>query len=155
MAKAPPPTSSTSSNIPISAAEIAKKAATKSESLSKSAKDSKTVTKKDLAKGTNQTAPSASATSNWIEAKTDDGKTYFYHTVTRVVRWERPEGDVAEKIEASIEETEREARRRQEQRLKEMHDEEQAKIANSSKVSKATDDGTLFYVTSLILFEKF
>ena len=28
----------------------------------------------------------------WAEAKTAEGKSYFYHTETRETTWERPEG---------------------------------------------------------------
>jgi hypothetical protein len=33
---------------------------------------------------------------------TPDGRRYYYHRVTRISRWERPEGDIAQRMEERI-----------------------------------------------------
>lgn len=54
---------------------------------------------------------------NWIPATTPDGLTYYYHRVTRAVRWERPEADVARKVEERLKEHSAAVAKRQAERL--------------------------------------
>ncbi len=37
---------------------------------------------------------------NWLPAKAPDGATYYYHRITRAVRWDKPDIDIARKMEA-------------------------------------------------------
>ena len=56
--------------------------------------------------------------SGWIEAKAEDGRTYYYHKQTRRVRWEKPEGEVAGRIEKRLHDEKVEAERRQKEKVK-------------------------------------
>ena len=56
--------------------------------------------------------------SGWIEAKAEDGRTYYYHKQTRRVRWEKPEGEVAGRIEKRLHDEQVEAERRQKEKVK-------------------------------------
>ena len=42
------------------------------------------------------------AMTSWVKAFTEEGKVYYYHKVTRAVRWTKPEGDVARRMEERI-----------------------------------------------------
>lgn len=44
----------------------------------------------------------AAAESKWAEVPTGDGGVYYYHVETRQVRWERPTGPMALRVEARI-----------------------------------------------------
>ena len=39
---------------------------------------------------------------NWLPARAPDGAVYYYHRITRAVRWDKPEGEIAKKMEARI-----------------------------------------------------
>lgn len=39
---------------------------------------------------------------NWIPAQAPDGSTYYWHRVTRAVRWDKPDSETAKKMEARI-----------------------------------------------------
>lgn len=69
--------------------------------------------------------PKGKALGDWVEVDSPDG-TYYYHKLTRAVRWERPEGAVAEKMSQRIWEEEEETRRRQAKRKEEMADKEKS-----------------------------
>eukprot|EP01029_Cantina_marsupialis_P003957 TRINITY_DN13980_c0_g1_i1.p1 TRINITY_DN13980_c0_g1~~TRINITY_DN13980_c0_g1_i1.p1 ORF type:complete len:1047 (-),score=343.64 TRINITY_DN13980_c0_g1_i1:141-3281(-) len=59
---------------------------------------------------------------NWIQAFTDDGQSYFYHRVTRAVRWEKPSREVRKKMEERIKEETQNVARRQQQRVAELRE---------------------------------
>lgn len=55
------------------------------------------------AAGTDATkAPSPQELKNWLPARAPDGAVYYYHRITRAVRWDKPEGEIAKKMEARI-----------------------------------------------------
>jgi hypothetical protein len=66
---------------------------------------------------------------NWLPVKNEDGTTYYYHKVTRVTRWDRPELDVARRVEERIREETAATKARQQERLAELQAEEQARVA--------------------------
>jgi hypothetical protein len=63
----------------------------------------------------------------WVAVQDDEGKTYYYHQVTRQVRWIKPEGVLLEKMEARIASEEEEKVKRQHERLNKLHREEERK----------------------------
>jgi hypothetical protein len=64
---------------------------------------------------------------NWLPAFADDGQQYWYHRVTRAVRWERPSVEVARQMEARVEAEKHAVKVRQAARVKEIADEEERK----------------------------
>ena len=69
----------------------------------------------------------------WVSVKADDGRIYYYHAVTRQVRWNKPEGVLLEKMEARIASQEAERARRQQERLERLHREEEEKRQRSEE----------------------
>lgn len=47
-------------------------------------------------------APSPQELKNWLPARAPDGAVYYYHRVSRAVRWDKPEAEIARKMEARI-----------------------------------------------------
>lgn len=47
-------------------------------------------------------APSPQELKNWLPARASDGAVYYYHRITRAVRWDKPEAEIAKKMEARI-----------------------------------------------------
>ena len=45
------------------------------------------------------TGSTDAAIDNWLEAKAPDGAIYYYHRLTRAVRWEKPSRTIAKKLE--------------------------------------------------------
>jgi YD repeat-containing protein len=52
-----------------------------------------------------------------MEVTTDDGTKYYYHKLSRVSRWERPDGETAARIAERLASQEAEAARRREERM--------------------------------------
>uniref|UniRef100_A0A7S3GPU5 WW domain-containing protein n=1 Tax=Spumella elongata TaxID=89044 RepID=A0A7S3GPU5_9STRA len=84
--------------------------------------------------------------SGWIEVETDDGGVYYYHSVTRVSRWDRPNEEVAAALEARIQQANSQVdeavqRRKEEfKREKQLQEDRDAQVAQlQSKVKKAVD----------------
>eukprot|EP00511_Aplanochytrium_stocchinoi_P012129 CAMPEP_0204878320 /NCGR_PEP_ID=MMETSP1348-20121228/48686_1 /ASSEMBLY_ACC=CAM_ASM_000700 /TAXON_ID=215587 /ORGANISM="Aplanochytrium stocchinoi, Strain GSBS06" /LENGTH=609 /DNA_ID=CAMNT_0052035295 /DNA_START=874 /DNA_END=2703 /DNA_ORIENTATION=- len=96
---------------------------------------------------------------HWIQAETEDGLIYFYHPVTRVTRWDKPD----KIIQVRMEEEDRIANRRKEEeskRIREDKHEEASKPNNNEKeeidmkdnndftehwVQAETEDGLVYY----------
>ena len=66
---------------------------------------------------------------NWLPVRGDDGSTYYYHKVTRVTRWDRPEVEVARRVEERIKGETEATKARQQERLAALQAEEQARVA--------------------------
>jgi hypothetical protein len=70
-----------------------------------------------------------------VEVQSEEG-TYFYHRVTRAVRWEKPEGCLSEKIEQAAREKEAELKRKQQARKDDMRRAEEEKTAEAAEVAR-------------------
>lgn len=55
-----------------------------------------------------------SPSSNWVEVQKEDGAKYYYHRVTRVVRWDKPDKDVMRAVEKRIDDQNAAIKERQE-----------------------------------------
>ena len=66
-----------------------------------------------------------SSSGGWILVHTKEGQPYYYHALTRQSRWEKPEGVVLEKMEARIQQEVAERERKQQERMKELHEAEE------------------------------
>lgn len=79
-------------------------------------------------------SPDASAgLDSWLPAHTEDGTVYWYHRVTRAVRWERPSRRTAAKMEQRIRSEEEEVKARQHERLTKLAQEQAAAAAAEAK----------------------
>ena len=77
------------------------------------------------------------AMTSWVKAFTEEGKVYYYHKVTRAVRWTKPEGDVARRMEERISKAEEEKKQRQRARLEALAEAEASKKAEQEAMDVA------------------
>jgi hypothetical protein len=70
-----------------------------------------------------------------VEVESEEG-VYFYHRVTRAVRWNKPEGHVSEKIEQSIKDKEADLKRKQQARKADMQRAEEEKAVEAEEVAR-------------------
>lgn len=80
--------------------------------------------------------PSPAELKNWLPAKAADGSTYYYHRITRAVRWDKPDAGVAKRMEERIREEEQELKARQAERLAELQQEEETRQQDAAAKSK-------------------
>ena len=80
----------------------------------------------------------AAALGNWLQARTDEGQVYYYHRISRAVRWERPDPDMARKVEARIIGEKLKHKRRHAERVQEIND-----TADRAKQEEATKETLL------------
>lgn len=57
---------------------------------------------------------------NWVSVKTGDGRTYYYHQITRDTRWVKPDAETGARMEARRMLRDQETSRRQAERLAEI-----------------------------------
>jgi hypothetical protein len=95
--------------------------------------------------GAHAKPPSPAELKNWLPAKAPDGSTYYYHRITRAVRWDRPDSEAAKRIEERIQEERASVRMRQEERLAELASARDAakKEAEARSRIESTLDGRL------------
>lgn len=78
----------------------------------------------------------SSTTGGWIAVKTQDGRTYYYHKLTRVSRWNKPDSAILETMEERILTQQREMQRRLQTRRRDrqqlMEQKEQEALASVS-----------------------
>lgn len=77
----------------------------------------------------------AAALDNWLQARTAEGQVYYYHRVSRAVRWEKPDPEMARKVEARIIGEKLRHKRRHAERVQQIND-----TADRAKQEEATKD---------------
>lgn len=91
----------------------------------------------------------------WVETKTDDGKSYYYHAVTRETTWTRPEGQFVKVMSQSELET-LQKQQKQQQQLPGQQQPQQQQQQNvppnqSPQIGKSFCDGANTYRPRLML----
>eukprot|EP01038_Epipyxis_sp_PR26KG_P012637 gene12637-16945_t len=61
----------------------------------------------------------------WIEAQTEDGRTYYYHSVTRLSRWDKPDKHVMQAVENRLKQAEEQSERLVAERMQNLEKERQ------------------------------
>ena len=74
----------------------------------------------------------------WVLVHTEDGSPYYYHSLTRQTRWEKPEGVVLEKMEARIQEQEAKRERKQRERVKDLREAEERRKTDEARHLKSS-----------------
>jgi hypothetical protein len=74
----------------------------------------------EAGKNSDEGSPTDAAAATWLPAVAEDGRPYFYHSLTRAVRWEVPDEATSARVEERRAADERALRARQAERLAEL-----------------------------------